>query len=751
MDRRNFIKLTAVTSTSAALVGCGSPENQFIRFVPDEDIYPGIATWKPGICTLCPAGCGLTVRVMDADQDVVRNGQSGVVKIYAAKKLEGRPDHPVNHGGLCARGQAAIQVTYHPDRITQPLRRAGDRGDGRYEALSWDDALAELVSRLDGLERDGAQTALAYVTRRRPGHRMALVERFLSAFGARGPIVQELFDDEVLRRANALSFGREQLPTFDLPNARYVLGFGADFLGTWNSPVAHGHGYGAMRQGRPGVRGLFAQVEARMSQTGASADQWVPAWPGTEGVLALGVAYVVMASGAHRPEAAGRAGALVEGWAAGLTDYTPDQVAALTGVPATRVERLGREFSEIAPAVAVVGGAPLAHTNGLFTALAVNALNALVGSVGTPGGMAFTPQFRPAAAAGALAGAPEPGHSLDRVAADLLAGAPGPQVLLVDGANPVFTAPPAWRVREALERVPYIVSVGSFLDETAAMADLILPDHSFLETWSDALPESGSLVAVAGAAPPVMEPLHDTRATPDVLLAVGRQLARPLDLPWGTFEELLGESFASLPDGADFDAWTSAQESGFWSGDLPAALAAPSVTPALRAATAYTAPDFDGAVAEYPLHFLPYASNAFLDGSLAHLPWLQEMPDPLTSAMWSSWVEINPVTARELGIGPGDVVEVTSPHGTLQTAAILSPGIAPNVVAMPAGQGHRTFTRYASGRGENPVELLSPLTEPETGALAWAATRVRVARVGRPDGRLVLFAGAQREHEDTAR
>jgi anaerobic selenocysteine-containing dehydrogenase len=127
------------------------------------------------------------------------------------------------------------------------------------------------------------------------------------------------------------------------------------------------------------------------------------------------------------------------------------------------------------------------------------------------------------------------------------------------------------------------------------------------------------------------------------------------------------------------------------------------------------------------------------------------MPDPLTSAMWSSWIEINPAAAARLGIASGDVVEVASAHGTLRTAALVSPGIAPDLVAMPAGQGHRTFTRYASGRGENPVELLAPLTDEETGSLAWAATRVRVMRVGGPDGRLILFAGGMREHEDGGR
>ena len=280
MDRRSFIKLTAVSGTTAALASCGSPENTLVRFVPDEDIVPGQATWKPGVCPMCASGCGLTVRVMDADRDVVRNGQAGLVRIYAAKKLEGSPEHPVNHGGLCTRGQAAIQVTYHPDRITQPLKRSGNRGDAKYQAVSWDDAIAELVGRLDMLAAGGSQRALAFLGRARTGHRALVVQQFLARFGAPAPLTWELFDDEVVRRANAVSFGRAQMPTFDLANARFVLSFGADFLGTWNSPVSQSHAYGAMRQGRRGIRGAFVQVEARMSQTGANADQWVPVRPG---------------------------------------------------------------------------------------------------------------------------------------------------------------------------------------------------------------------------------------------------------------------------------------------------------------------------------------------------------------------------------------------------------------------------------------------------------------------------------------
>jgi anaerobic selenocysteine-containing dehydrogenase len=344
---------------------------------------------------------------------------------------------------------------------------------------------------------------------------------------------------------------------------------------------------------------------------------------------------------------------------------------------------------------------------------------------------------------------PAPKRSIGTVAADVLSAARSPiQVLLIDDANPVFATPRAWRVREAFERIPFIASFGNFLDETSSLSDLILPDHSFLESWVDLLPESGAMVAVASLAPPAMRPLHQTRAMPDVLLEVGRRLRRPLDppLPWQTFDEMLQSIFAALPASSSppaDDLWSAAQKQGGWWGEIPDR----SKPVSLKIAPArFVEPQFDGAADEYPFYFHPYASQAFLDGSLAHLPWMQELPDPLTSAMWSSWVELNPRTAERLKIAQGDVVEIASRHGSLRAPALVSPGIAPDIIAMPVGQGHQTFTRYASGRGANPVSILAPVAEPATGALAWAATRVRLARVGGGNGQMILFAGEMREH-----
>jgi anaerobic selenocysteine-containing dehydrogenase len=720
MDRRRFIKISALTGTSATLASCGNPEYHLIRFAPEDRLVPGIEVWKPSICPLCPAGCGLTVRVMEGDAEVMRDGKRGVTKMGLAKKLEGDPRHPVNQGKLCTRGQAAIEVTYHPDRVGHPLKRAGARGDGKFEDISWEQAMSDLIEKLDALAASNSQKALTILTGRRNGMRQALMTQFASQFGAPAPIVFEFFGDDVVRRANGLSFGREQLATLDLAESKYIISFGADFLGTWNSPVSQNVGYGHMRQGRPGNRGKFVQVEYRMSQTGANADEWLPVKPGTEGVLALGLAHVIMNCGERKPSDAGRAGLLIEGWMDGLRGYTPEEVEKKTGVAAKRVERLANEFAQQTPAIAIAAGAAVAHTNGLFNAVAVNALNALVGSVEIPGGLYFPANS-------------ESGTNLAKYSE--IGVRPQTQILLVDGANPVFASPHAWAVKDALMKIPYIVSFGNFIDETSVLSDLILPDHSFLESWVHAAPESGAKVAVSTVAPPVLQPLHDTRSTPDVLLEVSRKISKPLNLPWQKFEDMLKSAPTTTTSRVVGRSAERKRDSA-----QPQEISAPTVK--------YTEPEFDGDPNQYGFLLLPYPSIAFLDGSLAHLPLLQELPDPMTSGMWSCWVEINTQTAERLGIRQGDLVEITSSQGSIQMAAFPSPGVAPDVIAIPVGQGHENYTRYATDRGRNPIRILAPMKELNTGVLAWAATKVRIAKVANSDGRLVLFAGSLREYPE---
>jgi anaerobic selenocysteine-containing dehydrogenase len=750
MERRDFIKISALSSVMATLEGCRSAEKQLIRFVPEEELVPGIATWKPSVCTLCSAGCGLLVRVMQGEAEVVRRGQQGLIKMGLAKKLEGNPQHPVNRGKLCARGQAGLQVLYHPDRITHPIKRTGARGSGEFQQITWDDALKEFAAHLTTLQASNSANALAFLARPLPGQRHELIERLLKAYGAPPAVWYQPVDEAVLRQANLLSFGHAALPTFDLARADYVISFGADFLGTWNTPVAQSIGYGEMRQGRPGRRAKFVQVESRMSQTGANTDEWIPCRPGMEGALALGIAHVILSEKLAPQGAASRAGALIAGWSAGLPDFTPEAVEKQTGVSAAVIKRLAHELTHNGSAAAMIGGAPLAHTNGLFNALAVNALESLVDTgpeTGQDQGpiLGFTPVPQPAPPMQASLA------SLSALSKSALSGQPhAPQMLLLYEANPIFSAPPGLRIREALAKIPTIISFGNFIDETSAQADLILPDHAPLESWLDSMPESGSLQSVASLAPPAVLPLHDTRSMPDVLLGLAHQLGGEVAkaLPWPTYDAMVRAALVPLRTRAgsidaktDDDFWDAAQtQGGWWS--TPSTARNPEGPAAKHAPVSSASPEFAGAAGDFPFYFLPYVSQSFGDGSLAHLPWLQELPDVLTSAMWSSWVEINPTTGDRLGIKQGDLVEIASPQGSVRAPAILSPGIAPDMVAMPVGQGHENFSRFATGRGANPLSILAPLTEHETGSLAWAATRVKLSRAGGPEeAKLVLFGG----------
>lgn len=754
MQRRDFLKISAVAGTVAALDSCKSPDRQLIRFIPEEDLIPGVAAWKPSICTLCPAGCGVLVRVMQGEAEVVRNGQSGIINMGLAKKLEGNPAHPVNQGRLCPRGQAGLQVTYHPDRLQNPLVHTGERGSGHFQEISWDEALKRLVSELKPLQaqNDTQKGTLAFLTGRLSPHRKEVVHRFASAFP--GAIVSEFafFDDSVIREANLRSFGHAVPPALDLARSKYVLSFGADFLGTWNSPVSQSIGYGQMRQGHQGQRAKLVHFESRLSLTGANADEWIPSAPGTEGALALSLAHVMLRDKLRPADSAKRAGSLIDGWSTGLHAYAPEAIEKQLGVPAATITRIAHEAAANGPAVAIIGDGPAAHTSGLFNALAVNALNALLDSVGKPGGMQFGSSWtQESAKAGLREHDSEDALPVQALAKRILEGAGAPSVLFIYNANPVFATPADWKVREAIRKVPTVVSFGSFIDETSVFADIILPDSSPLESWLDDVPAAGSMQTVVSLAPPAMHSLHNTRMMPDVLLDIAHRLGGDVGhtLPWKTYEESLRESFAALyqargtgdaksPD----EFWKAAQEHGGWWQIGENGSQTTSVNNNNAAAPA-TVTQFDGAPERYPFHFLPYASQMHYDGSLAHLPWIQEAPDPLSTVMWGTWIEVNPKTASALGLEQGDLVQVESQHGSLQAPAFVTPGIAPDVVAMPVGQGHEHFTRYAKGRGTNPISILAPMTVAGTDSLAWAATRVRISRIGK--GNMIVFGGSLTE------
>jgi anaerobic selenocysteine-containing dehydrogenase len=611
LTRRDFLKMGAMAAAASVVSGC-TPNLQQTEYLesyvrPPEEGLPGENLWYASTCRQCSAGCGIIVRVSEG----------------RARKIEGNPLHPVNRGKLCARGQAALQELYDPDRLRNAVRQTGGRGSQQFEPLYWEDALAILAERL----RAADPAAVAFLGGNLSTHLSVVVGRFLEALGAPPPVVYTLGDElegrQALTQASQQWFGMPALPIFDIANADVVFSFGANFLETWLSPVSYSRAYAQMRRRPLGKRGYMVQFEPRLSSTAASADEWVPVRPGTEGLVALALGKIIVEQGLGRET---RHAALYE-----KVDVA--QVAEASGVPAEELERLARVFANMPSQVAIPGGALTAQHNGTAALTAVQALNLILARVGQPGGV-----FLPAKVA--VEGFTSPPAStfpdvqalVDRMAAGQV------QMLFIHGANPLFELPTAAGFAEALTQVPFVVSFSPIVDETAAQADLILPDHTNLEGWGYHVPPISDRLVISGQQP-VMRPLYDTRATVDVLLALAQQLGGPSTgsgqalsqaLPWPNEVEFLKEKTGAWRDeGTSAEAFWSAwrRRGGWWPEEEERR--APQAGGALDTPLSLAAPTFEGDPAEYPLHLHLYPSISLFDGRGANnLSHVCHLPQP---------------------------------------------------------------------------------------------------------------------------
>ncbi|HYT04526.1 MAG TPA: molybdopterin-dependent oxidoreductase [Gemmatimonadales bacterium] len=660
MDRRRFLTvLGATTGGAAAASSCGigpEPTEHLIPYViPPENQVPGIATYYATTCRECAAGCGLVAKV--------REGR--------VIKLEGNPESPINQGRLCSRGQAALQGLYNPDRVTDPMARAAT---GAWQKLTWDEAVARLQAKV----KEARGKGIVFVTGLETGSFGELVGSWMQQLGGRH-VTCEPFGFEALREGNRLAFGTAAIPFYDFASARYVVSFGADFMETWLSPVGYQNAFThahAFERGRGAAPAKFVYVGARLSLTGMSADEWIAAAPGTEGMLALAMAHVIGRGRlAPAPADAARLSDL-------LAAHAPEQVAAAVGIAAPEITRLAREFAVSQGGLAVAGGIAAQYPNGAEIVAAVNVLNYVAGQVGKT--VKFGPNH-------GLEGAGSFKQITD-VVADMGAGKVA--LLLVHGANPVHALPAAFS--DGLGKVGYKVSFSSYLDETAAAADLVLPDQHPLEQWNDSRPRAG----IAALQQPVMQPVApNSRHSGDVLLQVS---GKP-----GTFKDYLRDRWLDLHrrygQGRGFeDFWLDALQHGGLYREAPAhpVRLGPDVTRPAAWSGATPAP------AQQPL-LLVFPSITLHDGRGANKPWLQELPDPVSKIAWHAWVEVHPDTAATWQVVSGDVVLLKSSYGALRAPVWVTPGVRPGVLAVPTGQGHRAYGRYAKDRSFNAFQLLS--------------------------------------------
>ncbi len=722
IKRRDFLKLVGASAVGAVLYNAcvarpGELNIQSPAYIP-EDAVNGTDNWYATLCPTCASREGLVIRVMEG----------------RAKKVQGNPEYPVNLGKHSARCEATLQALYHPERLKRPMRRTGPRGSLEFEEISWNEAMGLLLDRLNAHRGSGT---MVMVTDPLRGTLATVVDRFVREYGGQH-MAFEPVEQVTLRQAMKEMFNQDWLPHFDIRNTRYLLSFGADFLSTWLSPVNYGVQYGQFRQGEGRPRGLLVQVDPRFSMSAANADQWLAIRPGTEGLLALSIAHVIAREGLGNQQAV----QAVFGGTQALEPFRPEAVAEAVGLPggAARIEEVARAFATQRPSLAIGGGSAAAHTNGLFNLRAIYALNFLVDSVGREGGIVFNPQPPVPELQTALRGASF--QQWEELSRRLESGQPPVNLLITRGVDLVYGLHPQVNLEQHLGegRIGYMVAFASMLDRTASMADLVLPERHGLEDWGDDVPEPGPGFQTVGFQQAVVNPLpgYEPIGFGDALLSLAGQMGLNLGMP-GTMKDAVQETARKLfnlrrgvlPGTTFNEFWIAARQQGAWWD--PEARSTAAVTPrrlSLPGSIQEAMPQFEGPQGADTFFLIPFPHNTLDTGRGANLPWLQAAPDPVTTATWRTWVEINIREAERLGIRSGDVVILEGPRGAVEALAYPHPAAPPWSIAVPLGQGH-LVGQYARRRGSNVLRIVAPSKDRDTGALAWAGSRVRLRNTGR--------------------
>ena len=687
VKRRDFLKVLGVAGATVGTVGCSSEKvGKLIPYLvhPDETVS-GVSTYYATTCRECAASCGIIAETRDG----------------RTTKLEGNPEHPLNKGALCARGQSALQGLYNPDRLRGPMVKQ----NGAWKPIEWDAALTLVSQKLGEARSTGKAGGAVFLNQHETGTFPGFLDAWLAGFGMRPHLSVDFEADSAVIEANRRSYG-VAWPRLSFTDAKLIVSFGADFLETWGLSVPQQLDFADARAKIEGAPRLV-YIGPRRSLTGLNADQWIACKPGTELVIANALA------GKDSLAAA----------------------ATASGVAESTLARLQQELASARPALVLTGAR---GANALELALAGAALNQANGAIGTT-----VRPAEPVAAFNGVARFSELVDAVERMRAGQVS------VAFVRGTNPAYNLPASSSFADAFAKVGFKVSFSLYPDETTELCDLILPDLHSLESWGDAESARGTI----SLQQPSMDPVYTgPRATADVLIQLGQKdvsnAARYAQKDYRSW--LLGRFPGGTP------AFTTALTKGIATGTIPVreAGAAPSTvrsTPAMETTTG----DF---------FLVTYHSPTLGDGRGANKPWLLELPDPVTKVLWSSWVEIHPETAVKLGIERGDIVEVSTATGKVRAPAYLYLGIRPDTIAMTIGQGHRAvakleifdgkhndrvvtqwgYGRYARDLGVRASDLLTAGTD-NAGGFAMVSTKASLRKTG-DNEILVSTEGSARQH-----
>ncbi len=718
IKRRDFLKFLG---GSIAGFGVGSIGEAIIKipYSAKEILYSGprLQSWKLTTCMKCPGGCSLKIRLIDG------------LPIQAL----GNPLSPVNEGGICPMGLTHVETLYHPARLTGPMKKV----NGKFMPISYEEAFETLSNELKKLISEKKQQDLFFVAQTESKLRVALFEKFMDKLGSRNLVVDN-FSYNSLSPYLKIT---DELPDFvDFDSCDFILNFGSQFTEISDAPLYFTRKINEFKsEGKK-----IVAFQSRLTPSVSKANEWIPINPALYGIMASGIAYVLLRDGLYDNDFTEKNFNGFESFKKKiLEDFTPDKVAKLTNVPPQKIIEIGRRFGNSKTPVAFLDESILYSSNGTDNALSVIALNALKGFKGF--GEFKEPVFP----------AVEKPHNRNTFYSfnDRLTNGKDISLLMIYNNNFVFNNPNQDVLKRKLQTIPFIVSFSSFIDETTKYANLIIPDHDDMER-QDIIVHNINF-QLFSIQQPIVKPFYQTVDTGDVLISLMRKLAPLPNVPYGDYEAYLKEMVKDVykkGEGiimsqakpthiekglkkigwqvipyANFDEfWGKLMEyGGWWNPYTKKNQYKPKLDFKSKSSQnpAFTMPKYNSASLGDKLYLNIFRKNLDYKGSMGIQPVLIEQFGINCDVYWDMWAEINPETAQRLSIPNRGKALIKTDKGRFSATIIYNSAVMPQNIDVPFGLGH---TDFGDNSGANPLSFSNNVFDKATGKPSFSETLAEI-------------------------
>jgi len=717
VGRRRFIQIAGVGAAAATQIGCGRK--------------PGAAGQKlevPTTCELCPNKCSVIAVVED-----------GMIR-----KLNPNPENPKSRGMLCARGNAGLLQVYDPNRLKQPLIRAGARGGGKWRAVSWDEAFDYTGQKLSAIkEKYGPQGVLWSSTE-------AFAEIFFKnlglAFGSPNIVRHPTLCLASVNLAYSMTYGT--VPSFDLLNANYVIMAGANRFESFITPDTMDLIDSTMNR-----KTRLICLDPRFTITASKADEWYPVKPGTDLAFILAMLHVIVAEGRHDKEFVATYCQGFDRLAEHVKPYTPEWAEKETEIPAKDIARIAREFADAAPrAIFYAGRRSSWYQNDFQMRRGQAILNAIVGNWDREGGMApntkialgeylFLPWDDPQAPRidemdGVFPLAAKGDGAYLKLRENVLAGHPYPvKGWMVFKQDPVNALPEQAKTLRMIEQMDFVAAIDIQMSDTAWYADVVFPESTYLER-TDPVEVLSGIWPVVVLRQRVINAVHDTRSCLEIVQGLAKRLGLsqyfdytieqwndaavkelPLDAP---FEYLKKHGVFTPPGGPKYGA-TLNPEHRFVTKSGKIELYSERLQEAGHDPLPTYQPPLEPPAGRFRLVLGRKAFYTHANSTTN--PWLFDFAPE--NRLW-----INPAAARSVGVADGDSVEVASRVGSVRLRAKVTQEIRPDCVFMLHGFGKLSpWLKRVYNRGGSDAAILETSWDKVSGNAALHETFVRVRKV----------------------